>query len=124
MFKAKSWPYERHVVCKVEKPENQMQAVLDRFAEKKLPAKPEFHDPFLDGNEVIEAIISAYHAEATKGHLCAVLDAIRQGGLPGASGEAAPWRKNNGSVCCHPRSAASFRKEVMQQTREQNLPSL
>ena len=24
MYKAKSWPYERRVVCKVEKPENQM----------------------------------------------------------------------------------------------------
>ena len=39
---------------------------------------PEFHDPFLDGNELIEETISAYHAEAAKERLCAVLEFIRQ----------------------------------------------
>ena len=35
MYKAKSWPYERRVVCKVEKPENQM--VTTRFCSAFLP---------------------------------------------------------------------------------------
>ena len=51
-----------------------MLAVLDRFAEQ---TKPAFHDPFLEGNELIEDAISAYHADATKENLCAVLEAIR-----------------------------------------------
>ena len=55
-----------------------MQLVLDRFAEKKIPAEPEFHDPFLDGNELIEQAINAFHAEATKERLTSVLEAIRQ----------------------------------------------
>ncbi len=55
-----------------------MLAVLDRFAEKKLSREPAFHDPFLDGNELIEAAIHAYHAEARKESLSAVLEAVRQ----------------------------------------------
>lgn len=55
-----------------------MQAVLDRFTEKKLSVEPEFHDPFLGGNEMIEGAITAYHTEATKGRLCGVLESIRQ----------------------------------------------
>ena len=39
--------------------------------------EPEFHDPFLDGNELIEQAISAFHTEATKERLSAVLEAIR-----------------------------------------------
>ena len=42
------------------------------------PAETAFHDPFLDGNELIEAAVHAYHAEATKERLYAVLEAIRQ----------------------------------------------
>ena len=52
-------------------------AVLDRFTEQEEAAEPAFHDPFLDGNELIEEAINAYHAEATKENLCAVLEAIR-----------------------------------------------
>ena len=42
------------------------------------PAKSAFHDPFLDGNALIEAAVHAYHAEATKERRSAVLEAIRQ----------------------------------------------
>lgn len=55
-----------------------MLAVLDRFAEQKLSAQPEFHDPFLYGNELIEKAINAFHAEATKERLSSVLEAVRQ----------------------------------------------
>lgn len=53
-----------------------MQAVLNRFAVLKQTKDAEFHDPFLDGNELIEEAISTYHTESTKENLCAVLDAI------------------------------------------------
>ena len=52
--------------------------MLDRFAEQKLLAQPTFHDPFLDGNGLIEQAICAFHAEPTKERLSAVLEAIRQ----------------------------------------------
>ncbi len=39
---------------------------------------PEFHDPFLDGNKLIEQAIRDFHAETTKERLSAVLEAIRQ----------------------------------------------
>ena len=55
-----------------------MLAVLDRFAKQMLSAEPEFHDPFLYGNEQIEQAISAFHAEATKERLSSVLEAVRQ----------------------------------------------
>ena len=42
------------------------------------PAESAFHDPFLDGNELIEAAVHAYHAKATSERLSAVLEAIRQ----------------------------------------------
>lgn len=70
-------PEDMIAECRKRLPKD-MQAVLNRFAEKKQSAEPEFHDPFLDGNEMIEAAISAYHEEATKEHLCAVLESIRQ----------------------------------------------
>ena len=66
-------PQELKDECRKRLPADMLD-VLDRFAEQTRPA---FHDPFLDGNETIEAAISAYHAEATKENLCAVLDAIR-----------------------------------------------
>lgn len=62
--------------CRKRLPDD-MLAVLDRFEEQKAAAGPAFHDPFLDGNELIEEAINAYHAEATKENLCAVLEAIR-----------------------------------------------
>ena len=42
------------------------------------PAEAAFHDPFLDGNALIEAAVHAYYADATKERLYAVLEAIRQ----------------------------------------------
>ena len=69
-------PDEMVAECRKRLPDD-MLAVLDRFAEQKAAAEPAFHDPFLDGNELIEEAISAYHAEATKENLCAVLEAIR-----------------------------------------------
>ena len=42
------------------------------------PTKSAFHDPFLDGNALIEAAVHAYYADATKERLYAVLEAIRQ----------------------------------------------
>ena len=42
------------------------------------PAEAAFHDPFLDGNELIEAAIHTYYTEATEERLAAVLEAIRQ----------------------------------------------
>ena len=66
-------PDEMVAECRKRLPDD-MLAVLDRFAEQ---TKPAFHDPFLDGNELIEDAISAYHADATKENLCAVLKAIR-----------------------------------------------
>lgn len=70
-------PDEMIAECRNRLPKD-MLAVLDRFSEKKLSIEPAFQDPFLDGNELIEAAIHAYHAEATKERLSAVLEAIRQ----------------------------------------------
>lgn len=70
-------PDEMITECRNRLPKD-MLAVLDRFAEQKLSAQPEFHDPFLYGNELIEQAINAFHAEATKGRLSSVLEAIRQ----------------------------------------------
>ena len=41
MYKAKSWPYERRVVCKVEKPENQMVYVYT-FVVTNMDSSPEY----------------------------------------------------------------------------------
>ena len=70
-------PDEMITECRNRLPKNMLE-VLDRFAEQKLSAQPEFHDPFLDGNEQIEQAITAFHAEATKERLSSVLEAIRQ----------------------------------------------
>lgn len=70
-------PDEMVTECRNRLPKD-MLAVLDRFAEQKLLAQPTFHDPFLDGNGLIEQAICAFHAEATKERLSAVLEAIRQ----------------------------------------------
>lgn len=70
-------PDEMAAECRKRLPED-MLAVLDRFEEQRLSAEPEFHDPFLDGNELIEQAISAFHAESTKERLSAVLGSIRQ----------------------------------------------
>ena len=67
-------PEDMIAECRNRLPED-MLAVLDRF-DKLRPA--EFHDPFLDGNELIEQAISSFHADATTERLAAVLEAIRQ----------------------------------------------
>ncbi|MCR4764353.1 MAG: ADP-ribosylglycohydrolase family protein, partial [Lachnospiraceae bacterium] len=72
-----SIPDEMAAECRKRLPED-MLAVLDRFEEQRLSAEPEFHDPFLDGNELIEQAISAFHTESTKERLSAVLESIRQ----------------------------------------------
>ena len=41
MYKAKSWPYERRVVCKVEKPENQM-IYMYTFVVTNMDSSPEY----------------------------------------------------------------------------------
>ena len=41
MYKASSWPYERRVVCKVEKPENQM-VYMYTFVVTNMEASPEY----------------------------------------------------------------------------------
>ncbi len=52
-------------------------AVVDRFADMRKD-KPEFHDMFLDGNEMIEIAIEIFRADSSKKNLTAVLDAIRK----------------------------------------------
>lgn len=52
--------------------------VLDRFESAKANIALEFHDSFLDGNEMIEAAISAFYNDGNKDTLSAVLDTIRQ----------------------------------------------
>jgi hypothetical protein len=37
----------------------------------------EYHDTFLDGNELIEAAIDRYYRESSKETLIAILDTIR-----------------------------------------------
>lgn len=69
-------PDELAAECRKRLPDD-MLAVLDRFAEMKDEEKPEFHDMFLDGNELIEEAISAYHADTSKEKLIAVLESIR-----------------------------------------------
>jgi ADP-ribosylglycohydrolase len=54
-----------------------MLAVLDRFDEAR-PVKPEFHDMFLEGNDIIDDAISRYHDDGSEENLAAVLDAIRE----------------------------------------------
>ncbi len=69
-------PDEIKEECRKRLPED-MLAVIDRF-EKIRNKKPEFHDMFLDGNELIEIAIEIYRADSSKENLIAVLDAIRK----------------------------------------------
>ena len=68
-------PEEMTEECRRRLPKD-MLAVLDRF-EKHRIAKPAFHDPFLEGNELIEDAISKYYTDSSRESLIAVLDAIR-----------------------------------------------
>lgn len=69
-------PAEMVNECRKRLPED-MLAVIDRFDESGSEGKGGFHDMFLDGNEMIEEAISAYHADASKEKLIAVLESIR-----------------------------------------------
>ena len=62
--------------CRKRLPEDMLK-VLDRFEEEVNGGQEAMQDPFLDGNEMIETAISDYHADSSKDHLIAVLDAIR-----------------------------------------------
>ena len=70
-------PDELRAECRKRLPQD-MLAVLDRFAQQRHPAGPAFHDPSLDGNEIIAEAIAAFHRDSTKEKLGAVLEAIRQ----------------------------------------------
>lgn len=59
--------------CRARLPED-MLAVVDHFQQVIRP----FHDHTLDGNEVIEQAIAAYHETPTEGHLQAIVAAFRQ----------------------------------------------
>ena len=50
----------------------------DEYEKNKAESEPDFHDSFLDGNELIEAAIEHYYAESSKENLMAILDAIRR----------------------------------------------
>ena len=52
--------------------------IQDRFEEDEAAAVSEFHDMFLDGNELIEDAIKRYHADASEENLNAVLETVRQ----------------------------------------------
>ncbi|MBP5604531.1 MAG: ADP-ribosylglycohydrolase family protein [Ruminiclostridium sp.] len=67
-------PEEMIAECRKRLPED-MLAVVDRL-EKIRNKEPEFHDEFLDGNEIIEAAIEMYNDDSSEKNLTAVLDAI------------------------------------------------
>ncbi|WP_242940024.1 SseB family protein [Ruminococcus sp. YE71] len=70
-------PDEIAAECRKRLPDD-INAVLDRFNELRIPAIPPFHDEFLDGNTLIEQAIADYYADDSKEKLLAVLEAIRQ----------------------------------------------
>lgn len=67
-------PQEIMLECKKRLPEDMLD-VIARFMDCR---KSSFHDPFLDGNELIEDAIDIFHADSCKENLVGVLDAIRQ----------------------------------------------
>ena len=56
MYKASSWPYERRVVCKVEKPENQM-IYLYTFVVTNMDSSPEYLIKFYSKRGLMENFI-------------------------------------------------------------------
>ena len=70
-------PDEMKAECRDRLPK-EMLLVLDRFEERKAEAIPQYHDTFLDGNELIDLAIDQFYVESSKENLTAVLDAIRQ----------------------------------------------
>ena len=65
-------PDELRAECRKRLPQD-MLAVLDRFEQQRRLADPAFHDPSLDGNEIIAEAITAFHRDSTKEKLGAVL---------------------------------------------------
>ena len=59
--------------CRKRLPDDMLK-VLDRFEQAVNP----FHDPFLDGNVIIEEAIAQFQADTTKKNLTIVLEAIRK----------------------------------------------
>lgn len=57
-------PAEMTKECRKHLPKN-MLAVLDRFEEHRI-VKPAFHDPFPEGNELIEDAISKYYTDSSR----------------------------------------------------------
>lgn len=69
-------PVEMVNECRKRLPED-MLTVMDRFQESRSKGKGEFHDMFLDGNELIDEAIEKYYVKSSKENLFAVLDSIR-----------------------------------------------
>lgn len=70
-------PEDLREECRKRLPE-EMLTVLDHFLQRIADKNIPFHDPFLDGNELIEGTINRYYSDGSKDDLIAVLDAIRQ----------------------------------------------
>ena len=67
-------PEEIMLECKKRLPEDMLD-VIARFMDCR---KSSFHDPFLDGNELIEDAIDRFYTDSCKENLVGVLEAIRQ----------------------------------------------
>lgn len=67
-------PEEIALECKKRLPEDMLD-VIARFMDCR---KSSFHDPFLDGNELIEDAIDRFYTDSCKENLVGVLEAIRQ----------------------------------------------
>ena len=70
MYKAKSWPYERRVVCKVEKPENQM-VYMYTFIVTNMDSSPEYLIKFYCKRGLMENFIK--ESKSGFDFLCALL---------------------------------------------------
>ena len=68
-------PKEMKAECQRRLPED-MLAVLDRFEETAKQAE-KYHDPYLEGNEIVEESIHRFHKDQSKENLHQVLNSIR-----------------------------------------------
>ena len=68
-------PEELKEECRKRLPED-MRKVLDQFEEAVLPEE-KYHDPFLEGNEIIEEAIRRFHEDRNGENLYQVLNSIR-----------------------------------------------
>ncbi len=69
-------PDDMKVTCRNRLTEDMLE-VIDRF-EQEADSMPIFHDPYLDGNEVITDAIAAFSEDRSEDHYMDVLDAIIQ----------------------------------------------